>query len=470
MDENLIQKIDQMIDACREEMASDLVKLVNIKSVESEAQGGAPFGIGPRMVLDAVMKMGQEEGFYCKDYDVGIVSLALKDGIPDLGIWMHGDVVPEGDGWKFDPYNAVEYKGRIIGRGASDNKGSIAVMLTLFKIFKSLKIKLRYNPAMYIGSNEETGMADMVGIPENSMAKGFLNVCTPPKISLVPDGGKFPVGYGGKGGIMLTLKSKTPLNAFSIEAGKNEAPGEAVATFDNSVDVPENLSGCTIVKGEKTKIVARSIPRHGSEPDPKGNMITMLTKALIVAQIVSDDELDIMEFFNKVSLDITGKMFNINVENETMGPLTVFAYGIDCEDNYPEIKLNIRYPLGITYEEIIENISQVSEKKRFSISKAVRGVDPYMLNPGWEVIQKLSKVANSVTGDNELPFIMSGGTYAHRLPNALVYGIDGCRPPEDFCDGRGRAHGVDEAVSLDYLQRAMKIYARALLTLNEMDW
>ena len=196
----------------------------------------------------------------------------------------------------------------------------------------------------------------------------------------------------------------------------------------------------------------------------------MLTTALIDAKLVPDDDIHIIEFFNKVSLDITGKMFDINVENETMGPLTVFTHGIDYADGYPELKLNIRYPLGITYEEIIENISQVSEKNGFSIYKAVRGVDPYVLDPSWEVIQKLNKAANSVTGDNGLPFIMSGGTYAHRLPNALVYGIDGCRPPEDFPEGRGRAHGVDEAVSLDYLQRAMKIYARALLTLNEIDW
>ena len=65
---------------------------------------------------------------------------------------------------------------------------------------------------------------------------------------------------------------------------------------------------------------------------------------------------------------------------------------------------------------------------------------------------------------------MSGGPYAHRLPNAFVFGMSGNLTPEDFPQGRGGAHGVDEAVSLDRLQRAMRIYARALLALNELEW
>ena len=48
--------------------------------------------------------------------------------------------------------------------------------------------------------------------------------------------------------------------------------------------------------------------------------------------------------------------------------------------------------------------------------------------------------------------------------------MNGCKPPEDFPKGRGGAHGIDETVSLDRLQRAMRIYARAMLALNDMEW
>ena len=48
--------------------------------------------------------------------------------------------------------------------------------------------------------------------------------------------------------------------------------------------------------------------------------------------------------------------------------------------------------------------------------------------------------------------------------------MDGCKPPEDFPKGRGSAHGIDEAVSIERLQRAMRIYARIMLELNDMEW
>ena len=84
------------------------------------------------------------------------------------------------------------------------------------------------------------------------------------------------------------------------------------------------------------------------------------------------------------------------------------------------------------------------------------------------MVQLLCRIANSVIGEDKKPFTMSGGTYAHRLPNAYVFGADGNLPPEDFEKGRGSVHGVDEAVSLARIKRMMKIYARALLKLNEV--
>ena len=78
----------------------------------------------------------------------------------------------------------------------------------------------------------------------------------------------------------------------------------------------------------------------------------------------------------------------------------------------------------------------------------------------------LCALSNEVTGEDKAPFTISGGTYAHRLPNAYVFGANGCLPPEDFPKGRGGAHGVDEVVSIARIQRMMKIYARTLLKLN----
>ena len=149
MDNCLIEKIDKLIDAVDERLVADTIKYVNIKSVESEAKPGAPFGEGARRVLDTFLQDATADGFFAEDYGVGVVSTAMKEGQADLGIWVHGDVVPEGDSWNFEPYNATEYKGCVIGRGATDNKGQLAAIMNLFRIFRDLGVELNYNPAIY---------------------------------------------------------------------------------------------------------------------------------------------------------------------------------------------------------------------------------------------------------------------------------------------------------------------------------
>lgn len=465
MDKQLLTQIDEKIAACRAELARTTIELVNIKSVQEPPLPGAPFGAGPRRVLDTVLNMGANEGFYCEDYGVGVVSTALCEGQPDVGFWLHGDVVPEGDGWDYEPYNAVEYKGCIIGRGATDNKGQLAAVFHLLRIFKELNVPLKFNPAMYVGSNEETGMADLVGLPDNNDAKGFLNVCTPPRLSLVPDSG-FPVGYGGKGGMTLYFKSRTPLVGWRLTAGLPEAPGRATATFESKA-LPCELPKCTV---DGNTVTAETPPRHGAHPDPNGNMITNISAALLDAVELSDEEHRLLEFFKLASLDTNGKALGIATTCEDMSPLTVFAGRITCEDGYPCISLNIRYPIGITYETIVERVSAAADAYGFSLDKQVRGVSPYRLDPNSAMIKLLHEAAEEVTGEGKAPFTLGGGTYAHRLPNAYVYGTNGNLPPDDFKSGHGGAHGIDESVSLDRLQRAMRIFARALLKLNEIEW
>lgn len=461
----LLGTIDRMIDDVRADLTKTTMALVNIKSVQSAPLPGAPFGAGPRAVLDAVLAMGKQEGFSCTDHGVGVVSVALKEGQPDLGIWLHGDVVPEGNGWSFPPYDATEYRGHIIGRGAADNKGQLAAIFHLLKIFRELGIELHFNPALYVGSNEETGMKDMCGIPGNPDAQGFVNVCTPPRLSLVPDG-SFPVGYGGKGSVKLRLKTKKPLSGWTMTAGQPTTPGRATAVLPTAV-VPSSLPKCSV---DGCTVTAETPPKHGAHPDPNGNMITNISAALLEAGLIPAEDRAAAEFLKTVSEDIYGDMLNIALSNDEMGALTVFAHRVDCENGHLILSLNVRFPLGIAYEEIVERVSQAADAYGFALYDSVRGTDAYRNDPDSPVTALLCRAANEVTGENGKPYIMSGGTYAHQLPNAYVFGTDANRAPDDFPKGHGGAHGIDESVSLDRLQRAMRIYARALLTLNEAEW
>jgi len=460
---DLLSRIDAAIEGCTDFLTQLTMDLVNIKSVQSDPVPGGPFGAGVKQVLDFMLENGEKEGFYCKDHKMGVATLALKDSTPDLGIWLHADVVPEGTGWKFEPYNATLYHGCIIGRGATDNKGQLAAMYLLLKIFRDLKIPLSYNPAIYIGSNEETGMADLVGDPNIPEAVGFLNVCTPPALSLVPDSG-FPVGYGGKGGMNITLRSQTPLHSLHLVAGTPEAPGRATATYETDI-YPDTLPGCT---RSNRQIIAETPPVHGAHPDPNGNMITVISEALL--PYADPQDTYIFEFLREISRDIHGEGLGIAANFEYMPPLTVFTKSLSTEDGYVSVVLNIRYPYGITPDTITDKIRENIAKRGFEIAQCTTGTPAYLLNPDSQVVQVLCEVANSVTGEDKKPYTLNGGTYSHRLPNAYPFGASAGQKPEDFPDGRGGAHGIDESVSLDRLKRAMRIYARALLALDTIPW
>lgn len=451
MMESLLDKIDREIEMSDGLLRQDIARLIGIKSVKGISFTGAPFGIGPQRMLETVLEMGEKAGFYSNDYKVGVVSLAMKEGQPDLGIWLHGDVVPEGEGWQYPPFHATEYEDCIIGRGATDNKGQLCAVFHLLKIFKEQGISLKYNPALYVGSDEESGMRDMTGIPGNEDAKGFCNVCTPPRLSLVPDS-SFPVGYGGKGVMTATFRSKKPLRNLIITAGQAHTPGKAVAT----------------VYGKS--FIANSPPRHTANPDPNGNMITMLMERLLEREETAAEDRPVLEFFKMVSTDIHGDRFGINVKTETMKPLTVFAKEINTVDGYPDLTVNIRYPIEITYGEIVKQLASVAETYGLALVDAKNTIKPYLLDPEQPVIKTLNQIANEITGEEKTPYTLSGATYAHVLPNALAFGMDGCKKPAGFPTGRGAAHGVDELVSIERLKRAMRIYARALLALNEMEW
>ncbi len=467
MDLKLVEKIDRLIEEYENNLINDTIRLVNIKSEKGEAIPGAPFGEGSRKVLDEMLKMSDKEGFFTQDYnDVGFIKIAMKEGAPDLGIWVHGDVVPAGEGWNFEPYNATLYKNCVIGRGATDNKGQMAAVFNLFRIFKKLGISLNYNPAIYVGSCEESGMHDMKGILGNPEAKGFKNVYKFPKLSLVPDG-SFPIGYGAMGSLYVRIKSKKALCNFTLTAGLEKNPGIATAVFENA-DLPDELEKCTVEKGAKTVVQSYSPPRHGAHPDPEGNMITFLTSALLNCDAVSDEEKHILEFFRDISLDIHGSIFGIDVPDKEKGRTTVFSKEIaDC-DGCPELVIRVRYPYEFTLADVSEKIKKVCDENGFEIT-IIPGHEPYINEKDNEVVKTFAAIANEVKGTDKLPYI-NGATYAHYIPNAYIFGMDGNCPPDDFEKGRGGAHGVDEAVSIGRLKEAMKIYARALLKLNEITW
>src|SRR5437764_15375660 len=82
-------------------------------------------------VLEAALK---PLGFTCDRWVMGEAPdgptenmVAIRgEGAPHFGFAGHLDVVPAGEGWSGDPFDARIVDGRLVGRGANDMKSAIA--------------------------------------------------------------------------------------------------------------------------------------------------------------------------------------------------------------------------------------------------------------------------------------------------------------------------------------------------------
>ncbi len=100
-----------------------------------------------------------------KNYDNYVGHFEYENGASDdaevLGIIGHLDVVPAGSGWDSNPFEPEIRNGNLYARGASDDKGPTVACYYALKILKELNLPLSKKIRFIVGTNEETGWADM---------------------------------------------------------------------------------------------------------------------------------------------------------------------------------------------------------------------------------------------------------------------------------------------------------------------
>ena len=431
MDEKLYRRLCEDVAANRSALVNTIIRLVNIKSVKSEPLPGAPFGDGPRKILDTVLEMGKDAGFYTEIYDDVFVSLAMKAGPVDLGIWCHGDVVAEGGDWLYEPYDAVEYKDCVIGRGATDNKGQLAAIFHLMKILKARNVELPFNLALFVGSNEEEGMEDL---------KAFLRKYPQPKLNLVPDGG-FPVAFSGAGGFRVWIESEQPLPGISIEGGHADAPGVVRA-----------------VLADGREIMVEEAPAHNAKRKTD-NMFAKLLEQL--------PQCDAIRYVSEIAHSPDGRVFGVTHEDEDFGATIVRIKEMTTVNGRVSANVIFRYPFGITDGQMRSCVEASAKAHGFRVVRSFSTVPPFKYPKDDPYLNLLWESSEEVIGSGKEPFTEKGGTYAHWLKNGYIFGMNGCLRPEGFPEGRGGAHGRDELVCISRLQRAMRIYTRVLLKLKD---
>ena len=99
------QKLDQIVESCREDLIANIRKWISVPSVLAAPSGeNAPFGAETRRMLDMALEDAKAMGFEVRDIDGYAGDITYGSGPETMGMLCHLDVVPAGDGWTHDPW------------------------------------------------------------------------------------------------------------------------------------------------------------------------------------------------------------------------------------------------------------------------------------------------------------------------------------------------------------------------------
>ncbi len=128
-----------------------------------------------------------------------VAVLKSKRGRHSLLISPHLDTVPAGSNWRVPPFRATLRNGRIYGRGASDDKGNLAVALEVIRSLVEQGYDLGYNLILAATADEETGSHfGLIPLLENNILR--------PTAALILDADEFKIIVTQKGLMHLKVR------------------------------------------------------------------------------------------------------------------------------------------------------------------------------------------------------------------------------------------------------------------------
>ncbi len=406
------------------EMIDFLNELVKIKSVAAAPKHGMPYGENNAKVLEIFLKKAEELGFKTKNFDNYVGTVESGVGEAKLGILCHLDVVPEGDGWSYPPYELTNINGTLYGRGAFDDKGP--AVASLFALYEAKKQGLKDNVRMIVGCNEENGSDDL---------KYYEKLEPLPDMIFSPDA-DFPAVNGEMGIIHAVFKKNLPnRKILTINAG---CAANAVPAFAEAV-----LSDGTVIS-ETGKSAHASTPHEGENAAVK-----------LIAKLK-----DYSEYINFLhskfpEKDFYGESLGIAAEDDIFGKLTASLTKLVLSDGVLSGTIDIRYPLSTT----LERITQILEDTFDTVD--IEGNRPHYVNPESRFVKSLLEAYEEITGEKGYAMTIGGGTYVHDTAGGVAFGMS----MPGTCNN---IHGADEFITIDELIRGKEIFKTAIIKICGM--
>lgn len=417
-------------------MIEALKGLLAIESIADHGKDGFPYGPGPAKALEYTLSLCEKMGFRTKNADGKYGYAEIGSGRDIIGVLGHLDVVPAGKGWDYPPYAGTESDGRLYGRGTLDDKGptviSIFAAKDLADEYAARGQELPRRIRIIFGQTEENGdWFDMEAYVANeeSVTCGFT-----------PDG-DFPAIYCEKGIAVATLTM--PLQDSGI-----------ISCYGGSA--PNIVPDACTVETAYGNYSAEGKANHGSAP---WNGVNAIDKALV--HLAETEGGKFAQAYTALfGGDVYGKRLGIDCESPDSGPLSLNVGMLRVEDGQIRLTIDIRHPETIDGRELLDTVRKKAAFFGFEMLPA-SPLHPVYLDKNGPVMTRLLDAYRQETGDFSEPLSIGGGTYARAMDNIIAFG-------PNFPGEESREHEGNEYITLENMDRLLRIYRQALKNLVEM--
>ncbi|MBN1867683.1 Sapep family Mn(2+)-dependent dipeptidase [Candidatus Sumerlaeota bacterium] len=487
--------IEQELENLRDEMVENLTRLLMFCTVSGPTNEDER-----RLYLNELSRgfsflhgLARQMDFSWRSYDNRVCVIEQTGGPEVVGLPLHIDVVPSGEGWHYPAFGGMIEDGVIYGRGAQDNKGPIVEMLYAVHVLKRLGLKFRRTVRLIIASQEETG--------DWSDVKAYFKREPAPHFSIVSDS-EFPIINGEKGMIDLKIDIhwNEPLKQHPSLAFLNFRGGERPNIVPNRADIAwmvgegQAQGVATTLKrtledflkshpeadafplridreqesGHKPlhiSFLGRSI--HSSTPEGGHNAVIDALRFLQEVPEIAPKLAEVARFLSESFADIYGKGIGIDGKHSFLGETTSSLDVLEIDENGARAIVNVRQTYGATAREILKKVRQrVAHWAEQSGMKAEVqfNCDPHealYVDPkkNAELIGSLRKAFAEVTGCEASLVARGGTTFAKAFPNAVSFG------PVLPSQEKNLMHQADECLDIRHFLRNTCIFALAIMLL-----
>lgn len=421
---------------------------------------------------------------------VMLISLSPKGASAStkkVGVITHGDVQPADPSlWPQSPYELTETAdGKLVGRGAEDDKGPIVTALYAMKAIKDSDIVLKRRIELLVYMAEESDWEPL---------KAFLKTYQSADINITLDA-EYPVVTGEKGWsqiklslprVMAKVAADTPvLTHFSGGSFASQIPQQARAVIQNpnpalvaaltarAETLPVNTDFIDEPLG--LAILATGKAAHSSTPEDGINAVAYLAELLspsadgsipdwpMTTAAVTADFLHSL-----VGTGLYGDKFGkLGYSDEFMGPMTLAPTLITETKAGAEVTLNLRRPVGRTPEELDKLAMEAIHAWQDARGTQVADIETYwgtpMLVKDAPHLETLLGVYGHYTHTADpKPIAIGGSTNAKLFPNALSFGP--AMPGVEYT-----GHSENEFITRAQLKLNLEMYTAALVELAMRD-